>query len=175
VTALEQLLNRVLPSMPPLSGCSVKEEGKVFSLRLREGQECAGVHTAPSARGTKGAHQSERCDALFLVRDCARLRPLLMLVELKGGHTRKAIDQLESTFQWLCGATSGIHGNDAIARHWAKAFGENTPHERPVIGIVISPKRLQLKPTRREQLHRRGLKIIKKSSGKALEVSDLWP
>ncbi len=172
MAGLRDLVESILPEECLLSGLRIAGKGRVFSIRLQGRDDAVGVALDAFRDWPQGR---KRCDALFLCLPDGARQFVLVLVELKGGHVEKALNQLQETSSVLCKCREdhfGVHADEKLLqglREIARAG-----HGRRVLGYVVGGRGLSLRQDERSRLHRDfGITVKIRRSGEGLTCSDL--
>lgn len=90
---------------------------------------------------------------------------LVVLVELKGGHVQKAIEQLTSSARVLCkNSTNSLSPHNNQLGEWIAAQRPHS-HTARVLGVIVAKRSLpQAQDKRKGAMISRGLKIVRKST-----------
>jgi hypothetical protein len=98
-----------------------------------------------------------------------------VLVELKGGHVGKALEQLKETSSILCKRHEdffGIHSKNQFVQPFRKLA--KSAHGNRVLGYIISNKGVNLKQDRRANLKRDfGITVRITRRGEGISRNDL--
>lgn len=146
---LRSVMAKLFPESSLLDGSSVGPKGTRFSIQLNSGEEAVGINLDRLENWPSGR---KRCDALFV---CTRKDAddfVVVLVELKGSHTEKAIEQIRTSKEILCRTSEyfpGVHCPSAAEE--MKAFGRQ--HQRTtVLGLIVSTRSPSLRQPEKKKL-----------------------
>jgi len=169
VGKLREALADLFPADSFLPGLGIGKGERVFSIRLRRQEEAVGIKLDDVCEWPLGR---KRCDGLFVGVLSPAERFLVILVELKGNHVARAIEQIKETALILCKQPDdmfGVHSKWQTIAGFRRLLGPG--HSAHVIGFVIATRALNLKQVERVILRRDyGLtvKFARKAEGMAL-------
>jgi hypothetical protein len=149
---LRELVGSIFPEESLLPGLRLVGKGRVFSIRLQGQDDAVGVDLDAFRDWPK---ERKRCDGLFLCLPGGARQFIVVLVELKGGHVEKALNQLQATSSVLCKHredTFRLHADEGLLQiyHGLASAG----HGRRVLGYIVARQGLNLKQDERSRLRR---------------------
>ncbi len=173
LTELRRALTEVFPEECFLSGLSVKENQRGFSLKPAQGEAAFGIRLDRDAMNWP--RQQPRCDALFIcsVPDSNAL--VIVFVELKGGHVEKALEQIVESARALCNkanALRGTHSQPVIDE--VRSLGK-AGHSSGVLGVIVSKNSLTLDQKERAKILRSDGVVLWLRTGQLSEVTCTQP
>jgi hypothetical protein len=170
VGELRNVLGAVLPKEAFLDTPSISSGGRTFSLThsATRGEEVLGVNldgfqSWPAER--------KRCDALFACVLPSRDHVILTLVELKGGHIERAMEQIKATSQVLCKRPSDsfeVHSPTLCTR--LRKLGL-IGHRGLILGIIVAKRGLPLAQREKASLRKHHRIVLRISSGGRVELA----
>jgi hypothetical protein len=163
---LKVLLKEIFPTDCWVEGNKISQEGKIFSVKKSSQNEMvAGVKIDDCS--FKKRIIGKVCEGLFIVRKNNQ-KALVVLLELKGGHTQHALKQIENTAQYLKGQ---------VCHHKQKI---DFSHLLPVLGLIVTEGRFSLNQLERKRLRKNlnlAIEKLKLKEAKGISVSrlyDIW-
>lgn len=119
------------------SRCKISEQKRSLSIKVQSPGQAVLLHPESCP---EWSNEDRKCDGVLLCCSGRDQRITLVLVELKGGHVEKALDQLEATCRQLCAG-----GKTALNKHrqWQDALGaKGLHHAGRVFGLIVGKKSL---------------------------------
>lgn len=169
---LRDALATVVPKQDFLRGLSLQEHGKEFSIRVTSGQDAVGLRLDG---GRLGGGRGKSCDAVFVLHDSSRDAALVVLVELKGRDTKKALRQIRESFDRLCARNpdNAVHAHPVVGR-FRQRLPKGTGHRERVLGVVVARHGLSLRQQDRARNARDGLVVVQRKERVHANVSELY-
>lgn len=130
----------------------VSEKSKTFSIKLQPPGQA--VLLRPE-QCPEWPQEGRKCDGILVCHNGKEQRMTLVLVELKGGHMEKALQQLETACGYLC-----ARGRSSLNKHneWKNTLGEyGLHHAKRIYGLIVGKKSLAQ--------HQRKLSALRKKYG----------
>lgn len=161
LSELRRSLEEVFPKACFLPGLTVGQNQRVFSIKLGRGEAAIGIQIDHEAMDWP--RDQRRCDALFVCSVPDFNAPIIVLVELKGGHVEKALDQIEESVTALCRretAVADVHNRKIVDE--LKKLGK-TDHKGNVLGIIVSKKSIPIDPQRTKKYRKKGIVLWPKT------------
>jgi len=152
MAGLRELVDRVLPNESLLPGLKIGSRWPVFSIRLQGDDDAVGVALDAFRDWPKGR---KRCDAVFLCLPENAAQFIVVLVELKGGHVEKALNQLRETSSLLCKRREdhfGVHADVSVLQSFRRLAAGG--HGRRVLGYIVAKQGLSLRQDEKSRLRR---------------------
>ncbi len=171
---LKSILLQFFPEEAFLKSPKKKEKGRAFSIKPEKGEAAVGIDLEAIDHWPQN---EKRCDALFLCWLPERNEFLIVLVELKGNHREKALEQIRETRQILCRGTGSrfksIHAAEQLAEFRSCGI---EGHGKRLLGIIIGKKSLPIKAKEKADLYRKTGIIIQYKTGGMTGIScrELW-
>lgn len=173
MTALKAALESVFPSSCFLTGTKIGEKGRVFSIRKQKQEQIIGLGLESIPSWPAGRR---RCDGAFICRTPERKDFMVVLIELKGGHREKALEQIKESRSVMCRGSSefpALHDEQQLSIFRSAGL---TNHGKSLTGIVVGRRSLALKQRERADLRKNyGIKIKFITGGaKSIASAELW-
>lgn len=152
----KQILKQLFPQECILNKLSIGESGRSFSIRKSSADIVVAVDLRKCANWPKN---KKITDGLFLCLPADSSNLLVVLVELKGADSERAIKQLNDTTEVLCSKSQFSHQPhnstvlETLVANWSQG------HFKRVLGIVVTRRSLSLKPPQKKKAREQGLKI----------------
>jgi hypothetical protein len=166
---LRRALTEVFPEECFLSGLSVKECRRVFSLRLAQGEAAIGIQL--DHRAMNWPREQPRCDALFVCSVPGSNALVIVLVELKGSDVERALDQIISSANALCKRANAERSpHTESVKDEVTSLGK-TGHGHAVLGVIVPKRGGQLDRRRKSKIWKDGRIEVWIKSGELREVT----
>ncbi len=167
MTDLRSVMAKLFPESSLLNGSSIGQKGTRFSIQLNSGEEAVGINLDLL---DDWPVDCKRCDAVFV---CTRKDAddfVVVLVELKGGHTEKAMEQIRTSQEILCRKSEyfpGVHCRSTAEE--MKALGRQHAHRTTVLGLIVSRRSLPLRELEKKKLQEKSVTIKSRKPGHVFE------
>ena len=165
MSRLRAALGDLFPADSFLSGTSLNESGRRFSISAKPNDDVIGFR--PEAV-TEWPEDQRRCDAVFLCQSAGKEPFRVVLVELKGGDVRHALTQLEQTHDFLCRRSGRFSPHSRIGKSGFQSVGLR--HHPTIWGWIVARRGMNLKQRERKALLGKGLHV-RIQTGKAVQMT----
>lgn len=165
MSRLRDALGDLFPADSFLSGTSLNESGRKFSISANQKDDVVGFR--PEAVNA-WPEDHRRCDAVFLCQSAGEGPFRVVLVELKGGDVRHALTQLEQTHDFLCRKSGRLSPHSRNGKRGFQSAGLR--HHGNIWGWIVARRSISLKQRERKALLGKGLRV-RIQTGKAMQMS----
>jgi hypothetical protein len=165
MNGLRSALQTIFPADAFLSGTSLNESGRKFSISAKPDDDVVGFR--PEAV-KEWPEDQRRCDAVFLCQSAGEVPFRVVLVELKGGDVRHALTQLEQTHDFLCRKSGRLSPHSKNGKRGFQPAGLR--HHPTIWGWIVARRGISLKQRERKALLGKGLHV-RIQTGKAVQMT----
>ncbi len=159
---LRKVLEPVFPEESFLDGLRLHKHGRRFSIKKSRSEQAVGIDLDKCGQWLSG---KKKGDGLFVCLPPDSKSFLVVIVELKGGHLERAIDQLSDTTDVLCSGPDKplpTH-SESVGNNLGESYKQG--HTGRVLGVVVGRGGLPAEQFKKKMTRKRtGLKIAVRSA-----------